>query len=109
LTEGGRLRYARNVPIFLTLEDKIRHHFRNRKKGGDVVNWYPVTCRTAVKFLRANGVDAVAPRPGYETVVRKERGQHIILTNNGGKCEFSFYQHWTRGMPLEGARRRKRR
>jgi hypothetical protein len=96
------------MPILLTLEDRIRHRFRSKKRGINT-NWYPMDCRTAEKFLKKEGLDVRTPRPGYETIVKRERDVRTVLVNRGGKCEFMFYYGRPVGEILDGARRRRRR
>lgn len=87
-----RKRSRLNGPAILTFEDLVRHKFRSKMKGGTITSWFAVTCRTAEKFLKSQGINRRAPRPGYEIEVKRDRGVRTILTNRGGKCEFSFYR-----------------
>lgn len=99
------------MPAFLTFRDLIEHRFRSKRKGFGT-HWYPMTCRTAEKFLRSKGIDIKAPRPGYEVVVKTERGERTILTNRGGKCEFTFYLGYREpdgSLPLRGVSTKRRR
>lgn len=96
------------MPALLTLEDVIRHKFRRKKKGLST-HWYPMDCRTAAKFLKKQGISVSIPKPGYETTVKREREVRTILTNRGGKCEFTFHYGRPVNEPLDGARRRRKR
>lgn len=92
----------RRAPAILTFEDLVRYKFRSKKKGYGL-NWYPVTCRTAQRFLKSQGIAVKPPRPGYEVEVKRDRGVRTILTNRGGKCEFTFYhgdRHADGSLPL---------
>ena len=74
----------------LTFEDLVRQRFRRQEQKGATRSWFPVTCRTAAKFLKAQGLSVRVPRPGYEVEVKKDRGTTTILTNYAGRCEFAF-------------------
>ena len=80
-----------SMATFATLEDEIRHRFR-KKKQGITKQWFPVTCRTAAKFLKNKGLNIRVPKIGYEVDVATEDRVTTILTNRSGKCEFTFYR-----------------
>lgn len=99
------------MSVITTFEELVRHRFRSKRQGSTNLSWYPMTCRTAAKFLKSQGINVRIPRPGYEIDVKKDRGVRTILTNRGGRCEFTFYygNRWSSGqLPLDGARKRKR-